>query len=171
MLPGIGISLQVEDIAGVIKRLAIVEAEAVIRRLMGRYMQLCDTPFSDTTLPSLIRMFTDDAVWAGRGSLYATEFGEQRGHAAIESMFRRFLEPASTYRFNAHYLTSEMIVVDDDSATGHWMLLQASTDSGSKSELRSARLEVEFCCTATGWKIKKFETSGLFRRGVDRLDD
>ena len=65
------------DIAALEQRLGVLEAEAAVRRVMARYMQLCDTPSSDATLTELADLFADDAVWAGRGTHYQAEFGEQ----------------------------------------------------------------------------------------------
>ena len=50
------------------------------------------------------------------------------------------------------------------------MLLQAATDTAGTSELRSARLRVEFRCQSGDWKIVRFETTGLFRRDIDYFD-
>lgn len=159
-----------KDIAALARRLEVLEAEAAVRRLMARYMQLCDTPSTDETLAGLGELFVNEAIWAGRGAHYEAEFGEQHGKAAILAAFRQFLEPQPHYRLNAHYLASESIIVEGASATGTWMLLQAATRADGTSELRSARLRVQFIDEAGTWKIARFETTRLFRRDVAGWD-
>lgn len=155
------------NIAALEQRLGVLEAEAAVRRVMARYMQLCDTPSRGATLTDLAELFADDAVWAGRGTRYQAEFGEQIGKDAIVTMFKKMLEPQPHYQFNAHYLTSEAITVDGSAATGSWMLLQAATSTEGGNELRSAKLRIAFGSADGEWKITRFETTALFRRGVD----
>jgi len=57
-----------ETVASLSKRLKTFEDEHAIRRCMNRYMYLCDQLDAGFELNDLMRLFTDDAVWEGRGS-------------------------------------------------------------------------------------------------------
>jgi hypothetical protein len=116
-------------------------------------------------------LFCTDASWEGRGARYAAAFGRHDGRAAIIAMLDSYRRPAPHFAFNAHYLTSEAITVDGDSAVGRWMMLQASTYASGASDLRSAELEIGFAVEDGCWRIARFQTSNLFSRPVTRWDD
>ena len=48
-----------------LQRLATLEGESAVRRLMARYMDLCDVPRAAIHLCQLAQLFTEDAVWEG----------------------------------------------------------------------------------------------------------
>jgi hypothetical protein len=124
-------------------RIEQLEAHVAIRAVMTDYMRLCDRLDARTPMHELGELFTADAVWTGKGSRYGTAFGSHHGRDAILAMLGAYREPPH-FAFNAHYLTSESIHVSVDSARGEWLMLQASTYSTGTSDLRSARLSVEF---------------------------
>jgi hypothetical protein len=62
------------------------------------------------------------------------------------------------------------VEVDGVSAHGRWMMLQASTYANGASDLRSARLEVDFALEDGRWRIARFCTEALFARPVDAWD-
>ncbi|WP_447725836.1 nuclear transport factor 2 family protein [Sphingomonas koreensis] len=154
-------------------RLARIEAEGEIRRVMMRYMELCDRLDAITPMDELGELFAVDAVWAGRGQRYGAAFGGHNGRAAIVAMLDSYRVPAPHFAMNAHFLSSETISVAGDcaTATGAWMMLQTSTYTDGRSDLRSARLEVAFAVEEGRWRIARFETENLFSRPVDRWDD
>jgi ketosteroid isomerase-like protein len=161
---------EAELIAQLAERLDHLESAASIRALMADYMRLCDHLDATTPMDELGLLFTVDAVWTGRGARYAAAFGGHRGRAAILAMFESYRSPPH-FSFNAHFLTSEKITVTGDSARGEWMMLQTATYPGGKSDLRSARLTVDFTRSAARWQICRFETENLFSRPVGRWDD
>lgn len=154
-------------------RLARLEAESAIRRVMMRYTALCDRLDADTPMDELGELFARDAVWAGKGQRYGSAFGGHEGRAAIVAMLNGYRGPVPHFAMNAHFLTSETIDVSDDarSASGTWMMLQTSTYAAGPSDLRSARLEVDFIVEEGRWRIARFETENLFSRPIDRWDD
>lgn len=154
-------------------RLARLEAEGEVRRVMMRYMDLCDRLDETTPMDELAGLFAVDAVWAGRGRRYGQTFGEHRGRSAIAAMLGAYRGPPPHFAMNAHFLSSETITVAADcrSANGTWMMLQTSTYADGRSDLRSARLSVEFTFEDGQWCIACFSTENLFSRPVDRWDD
>jgi ketosteroid isomerase-like protein len=158
--------------AALFARLDRLEAESAIRAVVGRYFALCDCLDADTPMDELGGLFTEDAVWAGRGARYAASFGEKRGRAAIVAMIDSYRVPVAHFAMNAHFLSSETIRVEGEAATGGWMMLQTSTYADGTSDLRSARLSIGFALGSDGnWRISRFETENIFSRPVDRWDD
>lgn len=154
-------------------RLALLEAEREVRRTMMRYMDLCDRLDETTPMDELAALFALDAVWVGTGRRYGQTFGEHRGRAAIAAMLGSYRGPPPHFAMNAHFLSSETIAVAADcrAATGAWMMLQTSTYADGRSDLRSARLSVDFTFEEGRWRIARFATENLFSRPVDRWDD
>jgi len=161
----------VSELAIILRRLEALEAEGAIRRVIARYMELCDTLGPDTPMDELGELFTRDALWAGKGARYGAAFGGHSGRAAIVAMLDAYRGPVPHFAFNAHYLSSETITVDGQSATGSWMMLQCSTYADGRSDLRSARLSVGFAQEEGAWRIARFETENLLSRAVDRWSD
>lgn len=159
------------DMAAVLERLRLLEAENAIRAVMARYMELCDELGPDTPMAELGALFTRDAVWAGIGSKYAGAFGSHQGRDAIAAMLGRYRGPPPHFAMNAHFLCSETIAVEGDAARGAWMMLQTSTYADGRSDLRSARLRIAFAFEEGTWRISRFETENLFSRPVSRWED
>ena len=157
-------------IARLSTRIAQLEAHAAIRGVMAEYMRLCDRLDASTPMHELGELFTPDAVWTGSGARYATAFGSRHGRAAILAMLDTYRSPPH-FAFNAHFLSSETIEVAQLTARGRWMMLQTATYSSGASDLRSARLTVDFARAATRWRISRFETENLSSRAVDRWND
>ncbi len=152
-------------------RLERLESEHAIRTLVATYFDLCDRLEAPGTLAELATLFSADAEWSGRGSRYGAAFGAHRGRDAIVAMLGRYAGPQPHFAFNAHFLGSERIAVDGDSATGRWMMLQTSTYTAGGSDLRAAALTLRFERLAEGWRIRSFETENLFSRNIDHWDD
>ncbi|WP_281372490.1 nuclear transport factor 2 family protein [Novosphingobium hassiacum] len=152
-------------------RLADLEAEGRIRRLMARYMELCDHLDASTPMDELGALFAEDATWSGKGARYGASFGAHRGRAAIVAMLDRYRGPVPHFAMNAHFLCSESIHVTGETAHGSWMMLQTSTYADGRSDLRSARLEVGFIVEDGAWRIGSFETENLFSRPVTGWDN
>lgn len=147
-------------------RIAALEAQNEVRKTLARYMALCDVPCAISASESLGELFTDDAVWEGIGPQYTQKFGRLQGREAIVDMLCRYLSPVPHFSTNVHFLTSEHIQVEGDTAKGRWIMLQASGYVDAKAELIAARLEVDFVpasVNASGlWLIRHFRTERLF---------
>lgn len=143
-------------------RLAALEGESAVRRLMARYMDLCDVPRVPTQVSELAELFCIDAIWEGVGRETAQTFGQHRGREAVAAFVGGYLPPSDHFQLNLHYLTSESIVVDGSTAQGQWIMQQISTYADQRSELFGTRLNIDFRCVDGVWLIAHFRTQRLF---------
>lgn len=148
-------------------RIAALEAEGAIRRLVARYMEICDALDADAPMAELGALFTKDATWQGAGAKYGATFGGHRGREAIVAFLNSYCEPAPHFAANAHFLTSESIAVDGEAAEGSWVMLQTPTFAGGASFLMAARLNLTFKIEDGQWRIDRFATENLFSRPID----
>jgi hypothetical protein len=149
-----------------LQRLATLEGESQVRRLMARYMDLCDVPRALTQVRELAELFSEDAIWEGVGSQTAQTFGQHQGREAIAAFVGGYLPPSEHFRLNLHYLTSESIVVDGSTARGQWIMQQICTYADGRSELFGTRLNIDFRCVDGAWLIAHFRTQRLFNTGL-----
>lgn len=158
-------------LAALTRRVETLEAEAAIRKLQARYMFLCDTPVpehgvtdDDRRIDLVMELYTEDAIWEGVGEYYDGQFGRAEGADAVRAHFRSFWgekrDPALV--LNAHYLTSEQIHVDGDTATGQWIHMQPWLFSDGTSLLRSSRLNNAFRKVDGTWKVSRTRTENVF---------
>ena len=145
-----------------LQRLKTLEGESQVRRLMARYMDLCDVPRAATHISELAQLFSADAIWEGVGSQTAQTFGQHRGRDAVAAFVAGYLPPSEHFRLNLHYLTSESIVVDGSTAQGQWIMQQICTYADGRSELFGTRLNIDFRCVDGVWLIAHFRTQRLF---------
>ena len=145
-----------------LQRLKTLEGESQVRRLMARYMDLCDVPRAATHISELAQLFSADAIWEGVGSQTAQTFGQHRGRDAVAAFVAGYLPPSEHFRLNLHYLTSESIVVDGSTAQGQWIMQQICTYADERSELFGTRLNIDFRCVDGVWLIAHFRTQRLF---------
>ena len=145
-----------------LQRLETLEGESQVRRLMARYMDLCDVPRAETQVSELAQLFTVDAIWEGVGSQTAQTFGQHRGRDAVAAFVGGYLPPSDHFRLNLHYLTSESIVVDGSGAQGQWIMQQISTYADGRNELFGTRLNIDFRRVDGAWLMAHFRTQRLF---------
>lgn len=154
------------DVQQLEQRLRVFESQQAIRACMNRYMVLCDALDANTPLEELAGLFTREAIWEGKGAKYAKSFGGYRGRDAIRAMFATYMQPPAHFALNVHFLTSELIEIDGDTAIGSWVMLQTSTFSSQASHLNAARLTVRFAVEDGQWRMAHFQTENLFGRPV-----
>ena len=145
-----------------LQRVETLEGESQVRRLMARYMDLCDVPRAATNVRELAELFTVDAVWEGIGTSTAQTFGQHRGRDAVAAFVGSYLPPSEHFALNLHYLTSESIQVDGSAAAGQWIMQQISTYADQRSELFGTRLTIDFRHVDGTWLIAHFRTQRLF---------
>lgn len=153
----------------VLERLDRLESEGAIRRLVARYFAICDDLGPNTPFEELGELFTEDALWEGKGR-YAKAFGKYHGRDAIVAMIRSYCDPVH-FAMTAHFFSSESIVVEGDSARGNWMMLQTSDYAGGSADFRSARLNMRFTRNQSVWRIAHFRTENIFSRQVEPWND
>lgn len=158
------------SVPDLLERLNRLEAEADIRRLISRYFKICDDLGPQTDSDELGRLFSEDATWEGKGR-YKQAFGGHRGRKAIVDMLASYCAPKPHFSMNAHYLASESITVDGDTANGKWMMLQCSTYHDDSSDLRSAALDIDFAKSGADWEIAHFRTTNIFSRQINGWND
>ncbi|MGY1745022.1 nuclear transport factor 2 family protein [Blastococcus sp. SYSU D00695] len=141
-------------------RIARLEAAEAIRNLKARYCELCDSGYPADPLAAL---FTQDAVWDG---------GEVLGvHHGREAIGRFFSTMPSTLSFAIHHVTNPRIEVaaDADSATGHWLLLQAATDpTGQHAMWLAGTYEDEYVRSGDEWLFRRVTLSTRFLAPYER---
>ena len=158
------------EIDALARRVALLEAEGAVRRVAMAYFRHCDTLSPQTRFDELGGLFTQDAVWEGRGR-YRKAFGRHEGRVAIVAMLASYATPPH-FALNAHYLSSETIdVMGEDKARAGWMMLQVSTYRDGRSDLRSAALTLDFACEGGVWCIARFVTESIFSRDVGPWND
>jgi len=143
------------------RRLARLEAESAVRRVMARYMRLCDQPDDGFPIAELGALFTRDAVWEGGGARYGSAFGRHEGRDAIMAFIDSFRRPPH-FNLNTHFLTSESIEADEATATGSWIMLQLSTYADGNASMLGAAIRAEFAIEDGAWRIARFRTENLF---------
>lgn len=143
--------------------------EAELRRLMARYMRLCDVPLPDPDLSepqrvaALADLFCEDGVWEGVGDALGARFGRRHGRAEIEAHFRRFfIEAQPRLVFNCHFLTSEHLEAGPDGAEGLWVQFQPWVFDDGQALLKSSRLRCRFRREGSRWRIRHYRTESLF---------
>jgi ketosteroid isomerase-like protein len=129
-------------------RLATVEDERAIERLMYEYIHACDELKDPARIASF---FTDDAIWEGQENF--AEFGSTHTSVGVYEMFRG--NPVML-PFTAHYLSNDHVEihVDGDRAQGRWHVLEAATLLDRKTAVwMGAWYENDFVRTEAGWRI------------------
>lgn len=155
-------------VAELTARVRLLEAESAVRRLLGRYMFLCDAPLPAPGMSEGERamaigaLFTDDGVWEGVGGAHGAQFGRKVGPRAIADHMSTFFSETPKPTFNTHYLCTESMVAEADGAEGTWVQFQPWVHDDGRSVLRSSRLHVTFAATADGWRIARYRTENLF---------
>lgn len=154
------------------QRLSALEAAREVSACLHEYMQLCDYLDEGFDLEPLLALFTEDAIWEGKGKRYAATFGRREGREAIRAMFAKYTLPPVHFALNVHFLTSEKVDVHSESdAEGTWVLLQTATFADGRSQLSSALLNVRFRREDGRWKIAHFCTTSRFNRPVSTAWD
>jgi len=157
------------QVAGLAEEVRQLRAEAEARRLLGRYMFLCDSPLPEPGLSDEERaraigaLFTEDAVWEGVGGTHGAQFGRHIGPEAIAAHMTGFYTASNPRQiFNTHYLCAEQLWATPEGAEGQWVQFQPWIYDDGKALLRSSRLHVQFQDTARGWRIAHYRTESLF---------
>ncbi len=166
--PPMDISALAARVEAMETELTALRAESSIRKIIARYMMLCDTPLPVAVanpaerVPLIVDLFSEDAVWEGVGPYYDNQFGRRVGRAQLIEHFEGFYRPQTPELvLNCHYLTDEQIHVDGDVAEGHWVHFQPWVFSDGTSLLRSSRLNNQFKRVDGLWKMSRYRTENI----------
>lgn len=155
----------------ILQRLQQLESLNAVRHVLNRYMEICDALNAATDLNELMALFDEQAIWEGVGKRYQASFGRYEGRAAIKAMFAGYMQQESHFVMNAHFVNSEQIEVQTDTATGRWLMLQTSAFRDGRAHLNAARLKIHFKQQADGrWAMQHFQTENIFSRPVSHWE-
>lgn len=155
----------------ILQRLQQLEAVNDVRNILNRYMEICDDLNAETELNAFMELFDEEAIWEGIGKRYQKSFGRLEGRKAIEMMFNSYMEQASHFVMNAHFVGSEQIEIQEHFATGKWLMLQTSTFQDGRAHLNAAKLSIRFKQLASGcWVMLHFQTENIFSRPVSHWE-
>jgi len=154
----------------VLQRLEALESESAIRRIVARYFAICDDLGPNTPLDELGELFSEDAIWEGKGR-YAKAFGRFEGRDAIIAMLRSYALPEPHFEMTAHFFSSECLTASGATGAGQWMMLQTTDYADGTADFRSARLTINFARKGGTWRIEHFRTENIFSRQVDPWND
>ena len=146
-----------QELAALKKRLQILEDEQAIARVKARYINYNDGGWSEQgpthSFPEEVaELFTDDGIWDGR-----PVSGYAEGKDKIRELFTNF----QVMPFIVHYVANPLILVDGDTAIGHWHALIAAkmpeqeNNTGGQARWTLGLYKENFVRTSDGWKIKK----------------
>jgi ketosteroid isomerase-like protein len=139
------------DLAGLERRLRVLEDIEAIKQLKYRYADACDRGYDFDTLADC---FTEDAVWDGG------LFGRHEGREAIREFFRGV---SSDIPFAIHYMMNPIISVDGDEASGQWYLFQTCTFAdGNTAIWGAARYDERYRRLDGGWKFSRLNLISSF---------
>jgi len=155
------------EIAGLKRRLEALEAEGEIRKVVARYMEICDHLDENAPMDELGELFAKDAVWQGKKPKYAKDFGRHEGRDAIVKFLDTYRAPLPHFTSNVHFLTTEQITVKGQSAKGEWVMLQTPTFHEGSSYMLAARLYMDFIHEEGRWRISQFATENLFSKPIE----
>lgn len=157
------------DVAHLSRRLAALEGESAVRRVVASYFALCDDLGPHTPIDELADLFTRQAIWEGKGR-YEQAFGRYEGRSAIRAMLWSYCDPPH-FAMTQHFHSSERIEAGEADGSGRWMMLQTSTYADGRSDLRSAELTLRFAVEDGAWRIAHFRSLNLFSRRIDHWID
>lgn len=132
------------DLTSRIQRLEDLEA---IKQLKALYCEICD---DDHNPDRIVTIFTEDAIWEGRG------IGKATGHAEIRGLFENFQKMMS---FSQHMTMNPRIEVNGDEAKGTWYFFGAFTFRGDvpQAKWQATRYHETYARIDGEWKIKHLQ--------------
>ena len=158
------------DVDELVAEVKVLRAESAARKLLGRYMFLCDAPLPEYQLSELQRagaiaeLFADDAVWEGVGGAHGAQFGRKVGPAAIaEHMTALLRRPKSALGLQHPLPVYRMLGRD---------IGDRRRDVGAVPAVDLRRRAARCCDPAVytfgsatlpdGWRIAHYRTESLF---------
>ncbi len=138
--------MEIEDLA---RQLTVLQDIEAIKQLKAEYCDICDDAHNPDRI---VTLFTEDAVWEGKGVATA------RGHAEIRQLFEDFARKVS---FSQHNVFNPRISVHGEEAYGIWYLLGPFTfREGNRALWVAVRYEEDYVKRDGKWKIKRMTGIG-----------
>ena len=137
------------DLEKLAERIARLEDIEAIKQLKARYCSICDDDHDPERITSV---FSDDAIWEGRG------IGRAEGHAAIRELFKGFQRSIS---FSQHMVVNPIIEVNGAQAHAVWYFFGPFTmREGNQAKWLTARYHEDYVKANGEWKIKHLRVKG-----------
>ena len=131
------------------ERITRIEDLEAIKQLKALYCEICDDGHDPERI---VDVFTEDAVWEGRG------IGKAEGHAAIKRLFSGFRD---TISYSQHMVMNPRISINGDRANGTWYFLGPFTFvEGNQAKWQAARYHEDYVKIEGEWKIKHLRVKG-----------
>jgi hypothetical protein len=134
--------------AGLEQRLSVLEDIEEIKKLRARYIEACDGGWEGRAshdTEKILSFFTEDCVWEGA-------YGRREGRDALRKYYE---EGSASDALAYHILSSPVIAVNGDRATGNWHLTILLTLPDKSSLLVGGVLDDEYARTSEGWRIER----------------
>ena len=145
------------------KRIQTLEDLEAIKRLKARYAQLCDERYAkgkedlETIVSEFAKLFTEDAVWDGG------KFSVCKGRKEI---YEHFMKP--TYSFAVHYFTMVNMTIDNNQASGSWILLVPATTFDNTAVWLAGQEDEEYIKINGQWLISHLKLTLFFHTPYDK---
>ena len=137
------------DMGELEQRITRLEDLEAIKQLKARYCEICDDDHDPSRITSI---FTEDAVWEGRG------IGKAQGHAEIRKLFEGFQKNIS---FSQHMVMNPIIELNGDHAHGTWYFFGPFTfRQGNQAKWQAARYQEDYVKANGEWKIQHLRVKG-----------
>lgn len=133
------------DLAMRVQRLEDIEE---IKQLKALYCEICD---DDHNPERVVKIFTEDGIWEGKG------IGTARGHKEIRRLFEDFQR---TISFSQHMAMNPRIQVEKDTASGTWYFFGPFTFlKGNQAKWQATRYHEQYARVDGQWKIKHLKVA------------
>ncbi len=129
-----------------ITRLEDIEA---IKQLKAQYCTICDDDHDPERITSV---FTEDAIWEGRG------IGKAEGHEQIRALFQGFQKSIS---YSQHMVQNPIIEITGNTATAVWYFFGPFTFiKDNQAMWQAARYFEDYEKVGDAWLIKHLRVKG-----------
>ena len=137
------------DDGGLELRITRLEDIESIKQLKARYCEICD---DDHNLDRITSIFSEDAIWEGRG------IGRAQGHDEIRTLFASFQKAIS---YSQHMVVNPVIEVNGDRGKGTWYFFGMFTFyEGNQAKWQAARYHEDYRKVDGEWKIQHLRIKG-----------
>ena len=130
------------DLERLEERITRLEDLEAIKQLKARYCEICDDNHNAERITSI---FTEDAIWEGRG------IGKAQGHVEIKALFENFQK---TISYSQHMVLNPIIEIHGINATAVWYFFGPFTFfKNNQAKWQAARYKEDYKKTDGEWKI------------------
>lgn len=135
----------------VVERIQRLEDIEAITNLMARYAFHINKGWDGNVvdLAAMRSIFAEDIT-------YESEFAELNA-VGIEQGLKVLKESTEQIEFAMHSFTNPLITIDEDTATGNWLMWVGSKRKGFPPNEVFMSVDITYVRTPQGWRIKTFK--------------